>query len=69
MKTITGETRYRRNWRGQMVLQVLSVTGPIIGEADIIEWRDATWEDVMEIELRRFFDEMQDLNLPKGPTE
>jgi len=50
---LTGKTRYRRNWRGKMILQVeekfhhmddLGGSG-YYDEYDSLRWRDAKWNE------------------------
>lgn len=52
MSTLTGKTRYRQNWLGQLIVQVgywatsFAARSPVMVE----QWRDATALDMLAIE-------------------
>lgn len=46
------QTRFRRNWRGKMILQVQKTTFPPRGNGVGMEWYDATVYDFQQYGLR-----------------
>lgn len=47
----SGKSRFRRNWRGKMILQIeWQWSEPVPGGKTLVKyvsgWRDATWKDV-----------------------
>lgn len=55
---LTGRRRYRKGWRGRLVLQVEKVQHYVDVEPmdmsttawDVVEWRDAKVEDLTEVD-------------------
>lgn len=61
MASLSGRIRYRRNWRGKLILQVqvwqvrfgTGSVRPVMGS----QWRDANWQDLLDIEGGRVIPE------------
>lgn len=70
---LTGLTRYRLGWRKKIVLQVSEWVRTFTpGRAPWLDgykavWRDATFQDVMDLEHRKFSAEAPKVELPPPP--
>lgn len=70
---LTGLTRHRLGWRGKMILQVSYWCRKFTpGRAPwldgyAVEWRDATFQDVMDLEHRNFSSSAPKVDAPPMP--
>ena len=64
MNQLTGRTRFRSNWRGKLLLQVqyFEVPGAFL-------WRDATTEDLAELQYLTFSRIEINVRLPDIPRD
>lgn len=74
MKNLTGRTRFRSNWRGKLVLQVQYIElrqsgmdGKLVPLAP--QWRDATTQDLAELQYLTFSRIEINVRLPDVPTD
>lgn len=75
MKNLTGRTRFHSNWRGKLILQVQflefrpsGIDGRFIPDT-VFQWKDATTEDLAELQYLTFSRIEVNVRLPDLPAD